>query len=96
MIYNFIFLAFVIPICLPSGLLLHKELRGSVAEVAGWGVYDLKVPTGSRLLQTVKLPIVERERCTDAFRRHAVVDDQQLCVGKFLKCILICEFFLLT
>lgn len=69
------------PICLPRGVLLAKDLVGQMAEVAGWGVYDLKVPTGSRILQTVKLPIVQRERCTEAFRRHAIVDDQQWCVG---------------
>lgn len=76
-----IFSVWISPVCLPYGNLLTKNLRGEYAEVAGWGVYDLKVPTGSRILQTVKLPIVERERCTEAFRKHAVVDDNQLCVG---------------
>lgn len=58
-----------------------KNTVGSMAEVAGWGVYDLKVPTGSRILQTVKLPVVERQLCSEAFKRHAYIDDDQLCVG---------------
>jgi len=39
-------------------------------------------PKPSTILQTVKLPIVEMERCVMAFRRFAdVSENQQMCVG---------------
>lgn len=72
---------FVSPICLPKGSLLTKDLVGSASEVAGWGIYDLNIATGSRILQTIRLPVVNRERCTEAFKRLAPVDDDQWCAG---------------
>lgn len=58
-----------------------KNYQGSLAEVAGWGVHDLKMPTASDYLLYVKLPIVELERCVEAFKKHADIGPTQLCVG---------------
>jgi hypothetical protein len=36
-----IFIEFIKPICLMTGKLLRKNFVGQMAEVAGWGVYDI-------------------------------------------------------
>ncbi|XP_071648979.1 CLIP domain-containing serine protease B4-like [Temnothorax longispinosus] len=70
------------PICMMSGKLLKKNFIGETAEVAGWGIYDINDPKPSTILQTVKLPVVEMDRCVMAFRSYAdVSENQQMCVG---------------
>lgn len=71
----------IVPICLPFGDLMKKNLTDVVAEVAGWGFYDMSIPTGSVVLQTVKLPIITTYRCGRAFRQMSLNESQQLCVG---------------
>ena len=41
-IVNLINIDWVMPICLPSGELLIKNFAGEIAEVAGWGIYDIR------------------------------------------------------
>ncbi|XP_011629948.1 CLIP domain-containing serine protease 2-like [Pogonomyrmex barbatus] len=70
------------PICMMSGELLKKNFVGEIAEVAGWGIYDINDPKPSTILQTVKLPIVEMDKCVIAFKSYADVSgNQQMCVG---------------
>ncbi|XP_070528707.1 spaetzle-processing enzyme-like isoform X1 [Cardiocondyla obscurior] len=70
------------PICMMSGALLKKSFIGEKAEVAGWGIYDINKPKPSIILQTVKLPVVEMDRCVIAFRSYAdISEDEQMCVG---------------
>ncbi|XP_011874753.1 PREDICTED: uncharacterized protein LOC105565840 [Vollenhovia emeryi] len=70
------------PICMMSGDLLRKNYLGETAEVAGWGIYDINDPKPSIILQTVKLPVVEMDRCVIAFKSYADVSGkQQMCVG---------------
>ena len=38
-------------------------------------------PKASVILQKIKLPIIENERCERAFRRHANIGHSQICVG---------------
>lgn len=76
-----IFNGWVQPICLPSGNQLTKNYRGSVAEVAGWGVYNMNPPRSSYTLRYVRLPVVDREICTTYFQKYADIGPTQLCVG---------------
>ncbi|XP_067203996.1 CLIP domain-containing serine protease HP8-like [Linepithema humile] len=80
-------------ICMMSDELLKKNFVGEMAEVAGWGIYDLIIftsyrfaddPKPSIILQTIKLPIVEIDRCAKAFKSYTTVDDKQMCVGGVL------------
>ncbi|RLU16061.1 hypothetical protein DMN91_011819 [Ooceraea biroi] len=75
---------YVKPICMMHGRLLGKNFVGETAEVAGWGIYDLNIPKTSTTLLTVKLPVVELERCKQAFSKHVDIGDQQMCVGGVL------------
>ncbi|XP_034950608.1 CLIP domain-containing serine protease 2-like isoform X2 [Chelonus insularis] len=72
---------YVSPICLPSGPLLTKNLTGSIAETAGWGIFDIDNPKSSIILQTIKLPVLTIDDCIKPFKNHAKLDDRQLCVG---------------
>lgn len=78
---NIVFNDFVKPICLMSGKLLQKNFLGQTAEVAGWGIYDINEPQMSAVLQTVKLPIVEDERCANGYKKAAPIGQTQMCVG---------------
>ncbi|EZA55838.1 Serine protease easter [Ooceraea biroi] len=42
------------------------------------------IPKTSTTLLTVKLPVVELERCKQAFSKHVDIGDQQMCVGGVL------------
>ncbi|KAL2722331.1 CLIP domain-containing serine protease HP8-like [Vespula squamosa] len=72
---------FVIPICIPYGDLLKKDYTGEMAEVAGWGIYDIETSKSSHLLQTVTMPIQDTEKCKEIFKTRASISDQQICVG---------------
>ncbi|XP_014477727.1 PREDICTED: serine protease easter [Dinoponera quadriceps] len=72
------------PICMVSGQLLTKDFVGQVAEVAGWGIYDINDPKPSTILQTVKLPIVDTNRCQISFKSYTNIDNRQMCVGGVL------------
>ncbi|XP_057338091.1 CLIP domain-containing serine protease HP8-like [Microplitis mediator] len=76
-VYN----GFVMPICMPAGDLLKKNLTGGIAETAGWGIFDIDHPKSSIVLQTIKLPILETYMCVRSFKNQAQIDDMQLCVG---------------
>ncbi|XP_024938860.1 uncharacterized protein LOC107265735 [Cephus cinctus] len=75
------FSEFVKPICMVRDELLLKDFLGQTAEVAGWGIYDINDPRPSTILQTIRLPIVDVERCRKAFKSHADVGEEQICVG---------------
>ncbi|XP_011503595.1 PREDICTED: proclotting enzyme-like [Ceratosolen solmsi marchali] len=72
---------YIKPICMMKAKLLKKNFIGQAAEVAGWGVYDINEPQMSSVLQTVKLPIVEIERCVIGYKIAAPIGYNQLCVG---------------
>lgn len=73
---------FVLPICLVRGPLLEKSFLGEKAEVAGWGIYDIRHGRRSVILQTVTLPVASPEICRTVFRRDGVdFGDGQMCVG---------------
>ncbi|KAG7204081.1 hypothetical protein KM043_001932 [Ampulex compressa] len=69
------------PICMVKGELLTKNFVGEMAEVAGWGIYDINDPKPSTILQTLKVPIVATEQCAKAFKSYTDVGERQLCVG---------------
>ncbi|XP_066996045.2 CLIP domain-containing serine protease B4 [Anabrus simplex] len=75
------FTAFIMPICMISKRLMTKDYKGETSEVAGWGIYDIDTPKPSAILQTIKLAVVDNERCVDAFRMHADIGPTQMCVG---------------
>ncbi|KMQ96719.1 serine protease easter [Lasius niger] len=74
---------FVMPICMMSGELLVKDFVGETAEVAGWGIYDINDPQPSTILQTIKLPVVEMDRCLQSALSNfaEMSEQQQMCVG---------------
>ncbi|KAK7791936.1 hypothetical protein R5R35_002429 [Gryllus longicercus] len=69
------------PICMMSGPLLTKDYVNLTTEVAGWGVYDIDVPKPAIVLQTIKLTVVENERCAKSFKEQAEIGPTQMCVG---------------
>ncbi|KAJ9596094.1 hypothetical protein L9F63_012678, partial [Diploptera punctata] len=75
------FTDYVKPICMIRGEQMDKQYIGETSEVAGWGIYDIENPKPSVILQTIKLPIVENEKCVDAFKKHADIGPTQMCVG---------------
>ncbi|KAL6425436.1 hypothetical protein ACFW04_009547 [Cataglyphis niger] len=80
-IYN----EFVKPICMMNDELMQKNFIGEIAEVAGWGIYDINDPQSSTILQTIKVPIVKMNRCVQSFKNFAVLSKQhQMCVGGIL------------
>ncbi|KAF7399194.1 hypothetical protein HZH68_007786 [Vespula germanica] len=52
-----------------------------MAEVAGWGIYDIETSKTSQLLQTITMPIQETEKCKEIFKTLISISDQQICVG---------------
>lgn len=71
----------VTPICMPSGDILNRNYAGQLAEVAGWGIFDIDDPKTSIILQTIKMPIVPLTQCVTSFQRHASINGKQMCVG---------------
>ncbi|KAF2905342.1 hypothetical protein ILUMI_00844, partial [Ignelater luminosus] len=69
------------PICIPYGIQLVQNYEGTIAEVAGWGIYDMTTLRSSDALLRVALPVVDLNRCVVAFRQHAQIGPEQLCVG---------------
>ncbi|XP_072749673.1 melanization protease 1-like [Anoplolepis gracilipes] len=73
---------FVKPICMMSGELMRKSFIGEIAEVAGWGIYDINNPKSSIILQTLKLPVLEMGRCIKSFKSFTELSgQQQMCAG---------------
>ncbi|XP_033226885.1 spaetzle-processing enzyme-like [Belonocnema kinseyi] len=52
-----------------------------MAEVAGWGIYDINDPKPSVTLLTIKLPIVHLDKCRKSFKNYAEIGEGQMCVG---------------
>lgn len=70
------------PICLPYGELLTKNLVGLVAEVAGWGISDIKTAYLNPALLMVKIPIVDISLCEDVVKELAIsIGSGQICGG---------------
>ncbi|GLV36631.1 Spatzle-Processing Enzyme [Carabus blaptoides fortunei] len=69
------------PICLPVGDLLKKHYIGARAEVAGWGLVNSQNDMYVPILQTVRLPILPNQICTEAFKNKVKVDQMQMCIG---------------
>jgi secreted trypsin-like serine protease len=76
-----IFDTFVSPICMPEGPLLTMNHKGSVMEVAGWGVHDMTSHRTSTLLLHVRVPIVNPRFCDKTLGKFASVGPGQLCAG---------------
>lgn len=73
---------YVSPICLPTGDLTRDNLMREVVEVAGWGWYDVDDPKSPPVLQVVKLPVVDMERCKKIKQLEQLAFNKgQLCVG---------------
>lgn len=69
------------PICLPYGELVAKDLVGSKAEVAGWGISNNKFHVLSPELLLVKIPIVDNSICENAVKIFAHMGPGQICAG---------------
>jgi len=73
---------FVSPVCLPTGDLQRMKLLNEIVEVAGWGWYDIDYQKSSSVLQVVKLPVVEQEKCRKIKQlEHYEFSSGQICVG---------------
>lgn len=73
----------MLPVCLPFGDTLNATLVGQVAEVAGWGLTDADDTETSDWLQTLRVPVVELDRCRAIYGHTLQIGrtNQQLCVG---------------
>lgn len=76
-----VFNGWVQPICFPYGEQLMKTYKGSNAEVAGWGVYNVSYPVSSEVLRFVRLPVIDNELCQSYFESYADIGQTQLCAG---------------
>jgi Trypsin len=53
-----------------------------MVEVAGWGVHDIDYSERSKILQTVRLPVVTIEKCAKIRENTGnTYDDGIICVG---------------
>lgn len=68
----------VLPVCLPMD---SSSLLSGVAEVAGFGLSDTRRSHRKTKLQTLKVAIVDLNRCTIVFEPSISIDDRQMCVG---------------
>nr|CAD7400073.1 unnamed protein product [Timema poppensis] len=75
------FTNYITPICTIYGPQMTKNYVGGTTEVAGWGIFDIDNPKPSIKLQTIKLPVVDNEKCEVAFKYHADIGSTQMCVG---------------
>ena len=72
----------VAPICLPDERLIPMDLIGQIVEVAGWGYFDIDDPKASPTLQTVKLPVVDKDKCREITQLKTYhFSKGQICVG---------------
>ena len=72
----------VAPICLPYERLIPMDLIGEIVEVAGWGYFDIDEPGSSPTLQTVKLPVVDKNVCRQIKQLESYhFSKGQICVG---------------
>lgn len=58
-----------------------KDYIGTIAEVAGWGIYDLENPKSSDALQFVTVPIINLEHCQYVYHKVFKVGPEQVCAG---------------
>lgn len=73
---------YVSPVCLPTGDLTRDNLMSEIVEVAGWGWYDVDDPKSPPVLQVVRLPVVDMERCKKIKQLAQLAFNKgQLCVG---------------
>lgn len=72
----------VAPICLPDERLIPMDLVGEIVEVAGWGYFDIDDPKSSPTLQSVKLPVVDKNKCQEIKQLETYhFSKGQICVG---------------
>lgn len=68
--------------CLPTGDLRTNNLIDQSVEIAGWGYFDIDDPKSSPILQVVRLPVVEINKCRDIKQlEHYEFSQGQMCVG---------------
>uniref|UniRef100_A0A1B6HWG7 Peptidase S1 domain-containing protein n=1 Tax=Homalodisca liturata TaxID=320908 RepID=A0A1B6HWG7_9HEMI len=74
---------FVSPICLPIHDFFQQiNYEGKSLEVAGWGVSDIFVETGSDVLQTLRLKVLNHSQCVQTYKnRKKQIIPKQMCVG---------------
>lgn len=60
---------------------MYRSYRGYTAEVAGWGVTDVKSSTTSDTLLFVSLPVLDLNVCKHYFKHVTKLSTQQLCAG---------------
>lgn len=66
---------------MPSGRQLEKNYVGEIAEVAGFGLYDVARKLSSNVLLTLKVPIRGSKECIEAYEKIAEISNKQICAG---------------
>ncbi|KAG5667888.1 hypothetical protein PVAND_015854 [Polypedilum vanderplanki] len=76
------FTRYVLPVCLPSGDMIKNDLMSMMVEITGWGYFDIDDPVSSSILNVVRLPVVEIEKCKE-IKQLSVYEFSkgQMCVG---------------
>lgn len=60
---------------------LEKDYKGSSAEVAGFGIFDMKRKLASDILLTLTVPIIDTNKCAITYQRVVDISETQICAG---------------
>ncbi|XP_064292592.1 transmembrane protease serine 9-like [Plodia interpunctella] len=72
---------YVAPICLPSTPEQTSTLKlGEMVTVAGWGKTNITTQERAKILQTVKIPVLEKKKCS-TFGASFTMGDNEICAG---------------
>lgn len=74
-------LGWVSPICLPRYDQLRKSYENVIAEVAGFGIYDIKERRASSELLKLSVPVRNTKNCAKLYENIAEISDVQICAG---------------
>lgn len=66
---------------MPRNRQLITDYEGSRAEVAGFGIFDMKRKLGSDILLTLSVPIINNEQCAATYNNIADIGNTQICAG---------------
>nr|XP_023025016.1 venom protease-like isoform X1 [Leptinotarsa decemlineata] len=70
---------FVVPICLPYGGLLKRNMMGKHMTIAGWGYTSSSSENQSKDLMHVAEPVVNQTLCNDIYKHN--LTSKQYCIG---------------
>lgn len=88
--HSFVFFAgFISALCLPIDEYAYTDqnLGGKMGIIAGWGASTLRSASASAVLQWLRLPITDTNKCANTYARFSansrspiIITENQLCV----------------